>query len=550
MKKNILTIILSVLLAGLFGFVGCSPRNDQQAMLRRLEQLDALINKQPSMVLDSLNTIESDPLSAANEAYYNLLLTIAMDKSYKDFASDSLIASSARWFSRHSDYHNYARALFYEGIVRYRINASRTDTLTFSKFKGAETICLKHAIDNPSLQKFIYFYLGDFLYSNADFDESKKYYNLSATCCIQDKDYSTLLCCNTQLCWLSIVLNDTMNAHFYVNKADSILLSLDSPNSKEAFLVLNAKSILAEEEGRYLDAIDYERQMDKLVKEPASKRAKTYYVYAYLFDKAGLVDSAWHYSGKCIASIVDTLNLSNQSYYSLYAKLATLTHHFPQAVTGYQKALEAAEHKNEIQTEKKILTLEKRFNLAQKETEIAKSERKNILLLLCLIVVCTIVLFLIYFSYKNQEQKRKDAIIVDLLRAHLGEVGSLAKMLGNNLPSQKTFTKMEVISYIDNVTSASKQSILKRMIDIANGTYSEYESDASLSKKENLMQLLFSFGLSIKDQARFLNVSEDNIRSSQSRIKKKHSKRTPDTSPEESPDASLDASIHEYPLPD
>ena len=91
----------------------CANYQDKEIALKKLEQLESLIDVSPGIVLDSLNAIDPARLSASDKSYYGLLKTIAADKAHYVFENDSTISASVEWYSSGKDYYNYARALLY-----------------------------------------------------------------------------------------------------------------------------------------------------------------------------------------------------------------------------------------------------------------------------------------------------------------------------------------------------------------------------------------------------------------------------------------------------
>ncbi|HRW95798.1 MAG TPA: hypothetical protein P5167_08125, partial [Bacteroidales bacterium] len=107
------------LILGLVLLVSCNTAVRQNAMQKRLANLDSLLNQMPQVVLDSLEQMDISDYPEFDQAYYNLLLTIARDKTYVEFRDDSIISLAADWYRKCSDPEKLARSLIYLGIVRY-----------------------------------------------------------------------------------------------------------------------------------------------------------------------------------------------------------------------------------------------------------------------------------------------------------------------------------------------------------------------------------------------------------------------------------------------
>lgn len=91
-----------------------------------LSSQDSIILTDPKLVLENLEADTLHKYKGGDEAYYNLLLTMARDKNYYQFDNDSLISVSQKWFSHSRDLYNQARSTLYLGLVRYRVDTRDT----------------------------------------------------------------------------------------------------------------------------------------------------------------------------------------------------------------------------------------------------------------------------------------------------------------------------------------------------------------------------------------------------------------------------------------
>jgi hypothetical protein len=156
-----------LILLGLLLLVSCNTAIRQHAMQARLANLDSLVNHVPRVVLDSLEQMDVSECPGEVQSYYNLLLTIARDKSYVDFTDDSIISLAAEWYRNGKDPEKLARSLIYLGIVRYGLNP--IDTLPYVHLREAEQVIKTHAIENQTLQVLLYGYLGDINLRNRNY---------------------------------------------------------------------------------------------------------------------------------------------------------------------------------------------------------------------------------------------------------------------------------------------------------------------------------------------------------------------------------------------
>jgi hypothetical protein len=168
MKKILFFVLLIV--------IACTPYK-QKHNFSSLNRIDSLLNANSDNALDSLNNLKIDYLSSENKAYYNLLLTIALDKRDFAFRTDSSISEALIWFEQSKDNYNYIRSLTYKAIVRYSINTE--DTLSFNLLKKAEENYFKFKQNDNHLLSLIYSYLGKINKADKNFEGAEKYFEKS-----------------------------------------------------------------------------------------------------------------------------------------------------------------------------------------------------------------------------------------------------------------------------------------------------------------------------------------------------------------------------------
>ena len=152
-------------LSVIFLFLSCGEeRNDP--IYTRLQQWDTLLSAHPEAVQDSLQTIDPEHLSHAQNAYYGLLKTITDDKTYVDFTSDSLINEVEQYYNIHERARiHHVRSLLYLAIVRYRMGIS--DSTVMTPLKEAENYFHHQQDQSPEIGYMIHYYLGEVLVRNS-----------------------------------------------------------------------------------------------------------------------------------------------------------------------------------------------------------------------------------------------------------------------------------------------------------------------------------------------------------------------------------------------
>ena len=88
--------------------------------------------------------------------------------------------------------------------------------------------------------------------------------------------------------------------------------------------------------------------------------------------KLNRIDSAVVYGKACLDAIVDSMNLDNYRYYKHLAYLYTLTGEYKESSDNYKKALEAFQTYHTVVNEKRILELEKKYNIAEVQQQLLK----------------------------------------------------------------------------------------------------------------------------------------------------------------------------------
>lgn len=121
-------IILGLLLMSLVG--SCTRRPDS-----RLVEIDSMMESHPDSAMMLLNEYRlSSASSAADSAYYGLLLTHARYKNFIDETDDSLISAASDHFLDQGDKERASRALFLRGMIQ--LNAQHLGEAAVSFMKG------------------------------------------------------------------------------------------------------------------------------------------------------------------------------------------------------------------------------------------------------------------------------------------------------------------------------------------------------------------------------------------------------------------------------
>lgn len=350
--KNSRLIVLGLLL-----LVSCNTTIRQHVMQARLANLDSLLSHRPRVVLDSLEQMDVSEHSGEVQSYYNLLLTIARDKSYVDFTDDSIISLAAEWYRNGKDPENLARSLIYLGIVRYGLNSM--DTLPYLHLKEAEDVMKVHAIEDPQLQVLLYGYLGDINLRNRNYPEAEVCFEKGLEASKKAGNHRNYVLAYINLFYAKIYVGKT-------DEAENIVLQINAMDSIPDELIPSVKKVNAffyQTGPTFKEAIIHSVN-DSLKGMYDTDKPGVLFNISQFYMKLNRLDSAVIYGEACLNAIVDSINLDNYLYYKHLANLYALTGEYKKSSENYKKALESFNTYHTVVNEKRILELEKKYNIA------------------------------------------------------------------------------------------------------------------------------------------------------------------------------------------
>lgn len=113
---------LAFIIMVLFFYVIISSCQREKPLSPRLLQIEQVLEQSPDTAMSLLKQMESpEKLPEEQYAYYCLLLTEAMDKTYTSFRSDSLITVAADYFVKSKNSYLKAKSLYYLGRVNQEL---------------------------------------------------------------------------------------------------------------------------------------------------------------------------------------------------------------------------------------------------------------------------------------------------------------------------------------------------------------------------------------------------------------------------------------------
>lgn len=381
-------------------------RVENEIIAARLAQWDELAEKQPRAIQDSLATLNPKKLSHANRARYGLLKTIADDKTYSPFTSDSMINQVVHYFGRHGkggDHH--IRSLVYQGIVRYRMGI--TDSTVFTPLKEAEQLYMKQKQPNLNTGYLLYYYLGDIHSANGNDKESGTYFDKTLQLAKQKGDSTHIFDAYLAFFW-----NEMVQEKY--NSVANLLDSLDiyaGTKPDNIYYLLNAQSIYYKNNKETEKSIHSKKEQIDLIPQirETIDAFRIYYSLSDAYLENNQLDSAMHYGLLAINHIEDSTYRLNYLLYENVADIAEQQQNLALALEYRKKAFDTYEKSIDDRLDTRILELEKRYNLSEAENKTLKARRNvRIWLAIALIVVLLLVLLGIYTRNQRTIGKLKE----------------------------------------------------------------------------------------------------------------------------------------------
>jgi len=395
MRRGILYIFLFGIL---FLLIACHKQENER-MHARLTRWDVLLDECPEAIIDSLKLINAKELDVRNRAYCGLLKTIAADKTFGDFTSDSLIANTVRYYDHHeTGSESHIRSLIYQGIVRMRMEV--TDSTVYIPLIRAKELFDKSKDPNPSIGYLLYYYLGNLHYQNGNHDLAQKYYDKALDYAKKENSQRHIFDAYSELFWNEMAQDRYETGKLYLDT----LLHFKNRVPDIDFTILNMQSVYYDIQGEHEKSLQCEKDMIGLLPLQKEKveNFRTYYSMSDRYKSVNKLDSAMYYGLQAIASIFDSGYRLNYLLYKNVADISAAQENYKLADSLRQKMFEAYEHSVDEQTNTKILELEKRYDLAKADTKALKAQNNVTLLAVLMFFLLLSITGLILFFRKRQ----------------------------------------------------------------------------------------------------------------------------------------------------
>lgn len=530
-------------------FILSCSREEDNVVMSKLLKWDLQLNDNPYSIMDSLGAIDVSNISQSERAYYNLLLTIARDKTYYDFTNDSLISKSEEYYNSNKiNNNNHVRALMYQGIVRTRMGVK--DSTAYLPLRKAETIFEADKNQDPQTGYMLNFYIGNTYFTNYDAKSASKYFkNALEFAQIKNNSLYTFDA-RMALFWSYISDCDLVNAKIYLDALSNSISEL--PN--KAMLVLNAQSYYYKMIKDPHGALEYDkRQLNLVISEGNSvDLSKLYYSISNKYLAINQLDSAMHYGELALIAETGGYNKENFLFYKNLANIAELQGDDKLSNSYLKKALDEYQNTVTERLHNQLKEIEQRYDLSIAENKLLKSTQRSTLWALATLVVLLVLLILIFIHRKMRHSAQEKLIEMkhearsrELEAKLLAEDANKMQWMINiySYLSERLSTLQDSFESLSQRYVSSNPKVYEKMNSILNSTaselkdmYSEIHPDdvtftqytglsideaSSFNPNEKMMLMLLVNKASNKQIATFVNASVESVRARKSQLKRK-----------------------------
>lgn len=502
------------------------------------------MEKHPETITDSLRKLNPGQLSPSNRAYHGLLKTIADDKAYAQFTSDSLINEVVRYYGKHRRGTNgHIRSLIYQSVVRYRMGI--TDSTVLVPLKEAEKIFYTQPDREPSIGCLLNFFLGSVHEKNRNFTIATEYRQKALQCAKAEKNPDHIFDSYLALFWNSMKLENLDRGKAYLDTLDII-----SPGSADnEYFLLNAQSVYYATQELYDQALEKEKEQVKLAPFLKEKTDifRTYYSISQQYHYLGQLDSAKLYALRSIEHISDPGYELNYLLFENVADIAEKQGDYKMA-NGYRKEASIARKESLAkQRNMQVLQLEKQYNHSEAENKALRAEaskRIAVIVILCLILL--LALSAIYIQKRNnraklekmemEKERRKNKqqqFTMKLYNQMLAQFFLIEKELAA-LANKERRMKPDFADFIEELLKSMSKNLIDGFSrDISVKKFEELTGiplPGGINKSELLMFFLICCGLTNRDIAIIFRANVASIRTRKNQLKNKLKESGIDTS--------------------
>ena len=483
--RNIVYWIFSLYL-----LTGCYP-----SMKPQLEEAEVLLTEDPDSAYRLLQTIERpERHPEAEYAIWCLLTTQATDKSFREHTSDSLIQVAVRYFSKQPDPDRLATALYTQGRVEKELGRNEEAAQSFVKAldvaKGGEDYELQFLASSQ---------LGSIYAYSKLIDKARIAYEQALHFAELAQDSSSISYAHAYLGRIYGLQNDWNEAVHAYQKAITIASQAQSIPALQ--LGLNELATVYCRTQSYQNAFDcIQRLQDLADKSIATNQAITYLNIGDLYRLMSYYDLAIPYLEKAL----NTKNLyTKRSTYQCFYYLYTEQQNYKKAIEYNNLYWVCNDSIQEIEKQKEIIAVEKKYNNEKLLNEKQQLELKQnkILLIGCGIFLFIIIVFLLTYADKKriiarlfEELNNVQCQIVEKERTianYQQEMTVLSQKQSNFNDWQQTKNNMDVeIKQLHQQIKALKQRQSEILIRLNHRNDQIQQYEKIIKRKENIPDIL------------------------------------------------------------
>lgn len=396
-----------LLIIHLLVFISCRTGRDDYA--QQLHYLDEALEQQPEYALDSLKNIRVSHLTKAEKAYYFLLYAAANDKNLIYVPRDSTLLFSRNYYESTSDHYNLARTLYYLS-KQYQLQNKKE--IAYDLLKQAELSLKKDAEPHPHLEGLIHYQLARLQNRQSNLPEAEHYLEKALENFLSARDTISAVHALKSLSQIATSKKQFTSAREYLTEGLNLLDRLeetDNPKINEVKTgVSNSLSILYRNMSDIPNALKYARKCITIASQNDQGILSSYYhsmVMAFLGENQW--DSTKHYCSLMIQAAQNGKKFINTiNGYKLLAQIAEKEGNYREACSYLQQYNLYKDSLNENTNKSLTIELDKKYNLAEKERQLLKSENAKLRSYI-LISILIIILLLISIPLYNRHRKLK-----------------------------------------------------------------------------------------------------------------------------------------------
>lgn len=515
----------------------------------QLALADSLMEDSPSKAMELLNKVDLTDLDLQNRSYYNLLYVIASDKLFYSFENDSVINSVVEYYSRMPVTENYIRALYYKAMVWFQLGES--DSLVYDMLKEIENLIIEHPnVVRPELVVKVYFYLGRINEDNSQYELTVYYYQ-KARGMAQSSGYMDGFFAS------SIALAQFYSDGKDFEAAQQILLRLDTIGHLPKYLVydlVNSWGAYYANTGQNDQALRSYLRMVVLADSVGAQRkmwlSGLYYTISKLYMQNNAEDSALIYAKKSVEAITDSsFQMRNYTYFKNLADLSLNNGLFKDAAMNYREAYRWLSDNLDKEKEKRILELEKKYDLTRATVESLKQKQRFQLTIVFSVFILLNLLFWVYYYrqrlYRNRlalenerllrktsdqalihqqekiQQNQHLLVIYQLLaQKHTGVQAFMEKFAQRFIKDERSIFE-DITNELSLLNREFSSSLLQTINDSLFINYIKLPSADFLTNAEKAVLFLCLLQVPSAQIVSLLNISTNNLRVRKSAVRRK-----------------------------